>query len=417
MTVRSAIDRVLLGEADWSVVTGDALDVLREMPDECVNTIICSPPYWGLRDYGTGTWEGGDPSCRHTRKNFRPDHSGDKILGRGEQPAAARCATPMRGVCTKCGARRVDMQIGLEESPEAYLDRLTEVFVEAKRVLRSDGTCWINIGDSNSSSGRGLKSTIGEKSTLSGSQVGQQRFRQAKDSIEEELDDDDDPSRFGSGLGRKNMLLLPARLALALQAKGWYVRADIIWAKTNPQPESVKDRPTRSHEHLWLLSKARHYAYDPNPLREPHIDPRKNKHGKNALRGQKALHKSGTDESAKRWFHEAGRNARDVWALPTQRSKSGHPAPMPRELIRRCVLAGCPDPRGIVLDPFAGGCTTGLVAKRYGRRFIGIDLSAKFTREGELSLAADTPLLEPSVRRRAPAPEPAEEQLLLGVAE
>lgn len=394
-----ALDRdiasVLSGEHAWKVVVGDALELLRTMPSESVHCVATSPPYWGLRDYGTGRWEGGDPSCKHARKNFRPDHSGETILGRGQQPSASASATPMRSVCTFCGAVRVDEQIGLEPTVAQYVERLVDVFMEVHRVLRSDGTCWINLGDTYSSSGRAsFGSTIGTSSTLNGSQRSQVAFRKAEPGrraadVEPE---EGMPSHYESGFRPKNLLMLPARLAIALQDEGWYVRSDIIWAKPNPQPESVRDRPTKSKEYVYLLSKSESYAYDADAIREEHVDPRKTKHGSAAMRGQRAMKKTGSNvDDVGRWFHEGGRNARDVWVIPTKPYKEAHFATMPPELARRCVVAGCPDPNGIVLDPFAGAGTTVLVASCLGRRALGFELNPMYAELARKRVAEGTP--------------------------
>ena len=144
-------------EREWlnKILVGDALEQLRALPDESVHCCITSPPYWGLRDYQTGTWEGGDAGCKHQGKNVRPDHSGIAITGRGHQAGAIARASPYKSVCGACGATRIDMQIGLEETPGEYVGRLVEVFGEVRRVLRKDGVLWLNLGDSYASSAKG----------------------------------------------------------------------------------------------------------------------------------------------------------------------------------------------------------------------------------------------------------------------
>jgi DNA modification methylase len=210
------------------LIRGDA----RQIPlrDECVQCVVTSPPYFGLRDYGTGRWEGGDPTCGHIAKRL------DMMSG-WTQNSAREGRTPppdiqFKGECGKCGAQRVDSQIGLEPSPDAYIAALVEVFREVRRVLKADGVCWLNLGDSYV----GSASTGGEgkETAYTGRRVL--------------------PMKSGKP---KDLLMIPCRVALALQADGWTLRSEIIWNKPNPMPESVTDRPTKSHESLFLLSKAK----------------------------------------------------------------------------------------------------------------------------------------------------------------
>jgi DNA modification methylase len=201
----------------WEIRTGDCLDLLRSMPAESVHCCVTSPPYWGLRDYGTARWEGGDAECEHVRLK-RGDHS--TIDGGNYQSREI-----YREACGKCGAVCVDGQLGLERTPEEYIAKMVEVFRELRRVLRNDGTLWLNIGDCYQGGNRGT---------------------------------------FGD-LKPKDLVGIPWMLAFALRADGWWLRQDIIWSKPNPMPESVTDRCTKAHEYLFLLTKSARYYFNQEP--------------------------------------------------------------------------------------------------------------------------------------------------------
>ena len=210
------------------ILTGDCLKMLPTLEAESVQCCVCSPPYYGLRDYGTATWEGGDPGCDHLRVSGGP--RGESLEG-GDQ--RGRSEYPFAHICGKCGATRIDSQIGLESTPEAYVEKLVAVFREVRRVLRDDGTVFLNLGDSYNSPGPNNHN----KSKI----IGTTKL-------------DGQPStKSVSGLKPKDLIGIPWRVAFALQADGWWLRSDIIWHKPNPMPESVTDRPTKSHEYLFLL--------------------------------------------------------------------------------------------------------------------------------------------------------------------
>jgi DNA modification methylase len=322
------------------LLTGDCRDVLPTLADASVHCCITSPPYYGLRDYGTALWDGGDANCDHglARRALRNavDRSGVNIGIRGTE----RDPLP-RGDC-QCGARRVDRQLGLESSPDAYLAAMVAVFREVRRVLRDDGTCWVNMGDSYASSRQQIgrndedAENIARRSAAFGTGVekaatgGNARTWGAK------LD----------GAKPKDLLLMPARLALALQADGWWVRSDIIWAKPNPMPESVRDRPTRSHEYIFLLTKAARYYYDAQGIAEPLDRPEEADRTTPARFGgadkfaeaskQSRLH-SGNEY---RGTPTGTRNSRSVWTIATHAFPSAHFATYPPELVARCIRAG-----------------------------------------------------------------------------
>ena len=322
---------------------GDAEEVLRaEVPAESIHTCVTSPPYWGLRDYGTATWEGGDDGCDHAGAVARTHN----ISGRKEENKPREI---YRSICGKCGARRIDSQLGLEATPEEYVAKMVEVFAEVRRVLRDDGTLWLNMGDSYARDNKG----IGGAEEKQDSNIGS-RHR---------------PPPQASGLKPKDLCGIPWRVAFALQADGWYLRQDIIWAKPNPMPESVTDRCTKSHEYLFLLAKNERYYFDAEAIKEPAASA-------GQMRGG----------STKRYEqNEAGmdcklyddRNKRSVWTVGSEAFAGAHFATFPKKLIYPCIKAGCPE-GGTVLDPFIGSGTTAEVARMLGCRCVGIELNPDY---------------------------------------
>jgi DNA modification methylase len=398
---------------DWlTVYLGDCREVMRSMPAESVHMVCTSPPYFGLRDYGTATWVGGDEACDHKRPNARKPHERRaSTLGGGVATVAAQDAgVNAEAVCGRCGAQRVDSQLGLEPTPEAYVESMVAVFREVRRVLRSDGTVWLNLGDSYATGG---ERTTGRNDTdreTPGGRGGS--FRGGSRTVTGQRD----------GLKPKDLVGIPWRVAFALQADGWYLRSDIIWSKPNPMPESVTDRPTKSHEYLFLLSKSPRYYFDHEAVRERAesgpSDLRKMAEGQDRIGGK---HKVLTDPLSKasaltnigrkrsvggkqlasaqasapsterrmggfndRWDASEdngtapiGRNIRSVWTVATQPYPGAHFATFPRKLIEPCIKAGCPE-LGTVLDPFAGSGTTGMVAQSLSRRAVLIDLNGDY---------------------------------------
>ena len=293
---------------------GDAAEVLRSLPTESVNCIVTSPPYYALRDYG------------------------------------------------------VTGQIGLEQSPEEYVDKLMEVFAECHRVLRSDGTLWLNIGDSYAGSNKGKGKKVRTGVQPDASNIG------------------DIITTFNiKGYKNKDIIGIPWLLAFALRDSGWYLRQDIIWYKPNPMPESVEDRCTKAHEYIFLLSKSPKYYFNYRAIMEPaNYDGRKKmiREGSKRLSlGEKAcLGVQTICKGGERWKLTDGkymRRKRDVWSVPTRPLKEAHFAAYPPDLIKPCVLAGCPV-GGVVLDPFMGAGTTALVAQELGRHYIGIELNSEY---------------------------------------
>jgi DNA modification methylase len=348
------------------IIQGDCRDVLKTLPSESVHCVVTSPPYWGLRDYG--------------------------VAG----------------------------QIGLEQSPGAYIEEMVVVFRDVWRVLRDDGTLWLNLGDSYAGSGRGGNPTEAS-STLQGGQASQiasmvRRTRPADEigasardaavtNIGRRATRPGNSDKNGgvsncdgrgpvngykpnNGYKPKDLMGMPWRVAFALQADGWWLRQDIIWSKPNPMPESVTDRCTKAHEYLFLLSKSERYYYDADAIREPLAEKTFSSFGFNHRpQGNDALGKVKSDNWGKSVAERkpkldanggiAGANKRSVWTVATTPFSEAHFATFPPALIKDCILAGCPK-GGIVLDPFGGAGTTGLVADNHGRDAILIELNPEY---------------------------------------
>ena len=316
-----------------TIYHGDCLDTLKSVPSESVDCCVTSPPYWGLRDYG------------------------------------------------------VDGQLGLEKTPEEYTAKMVQVFREVKRVLKKEGTCWLNLGDSYNS-----------HSTGNGNVGGIEGKRKNK------CDNTANTYRQTAGIKDKDLVGIPWRVAFALQADGWYLRQDIIWHKPNPMPESVTDRCTKSHEYIFLLAKSQKYFYDNQAIQEQATwdDPRmvdgfvpKSVNGKHILDPQNSAHRKQFSKSqgggVTSFLNHSGsmkgdgepigtpgkRNKRSVWTYNTSPFSGAHFATFPEDLIEPMIKAGCPE-KGVVLDPFFGAGTTGVVAKNQNRKAIGIDLNEKY---------------------------------------
>ena len=335
---------------------GDCLEVLKTLQSESINCCITSPPYWGLRDYGTGEWIGGDSACSHKR-----DSKQSELTQTGHRNLEGAVGDGIyKDKCKRCGAERKDRQIGLEITPESYVKKMVDVFREVRRVLRNDGTLWLNLGDSYSGSGKGPAGNLG----------GDERHLEEKHT-----------KIIPEGLKQKDLVGIPWRVAFALQADGWYLRQDIIWHKPNPMPESVTDRCTKAHEYIFLMSKNPNYYFDNKAISENAIS----KQGKGATgRGQQGYAvASGKGISPQQdhsgWMGGDGntRNKRSVWSVNVKPYKEAHFATFPKELIEPCVLAGCPKD-GTILDPFGGSGTTAEVAIENGRNALLIELNPEY---------------------------------------
>jgi site-specific DNA-methyltransferase (adenine-specific) len=290
------------------ILNGDCSEMMKTLPDKSVNCCVTSPPYFGLRDYG---------------------HEG---------------------------------QIGLEETPEAFVQKMVEVFREVNRVLRDDGTLWLNLGDSYAGGGnyRGINS---EESLTT-----KQRSNRGARGVSQLLGACNTP-----GLKAKDLIGIPWRVAFALQADGWYLRQDIIWHKPNPMPESVTDRCTKAHEYVFLLSKSARYYYDSEAIKEPGV---KGAAGSSFNKGKTATHQMGRSSGKDRSDSDT-RNRRSVWTVATKPYRGAHFAAFPPALVEPCILAGCPV-GGTVLDPFSGSATTGQVALANGRSYVGCELNPAY---------------------------------------
>ena len=364
------------------------------LADGSVHTIVTSPPYYGLRDYGTAKWEGGDTECDHVEQYTNPQVSacsGGITNKRPDlesvQTASQNGRKQYRNKCAKCGAVRIDQQIGLEQTPAEYVDNIVQVFREVWRVLRDDGTVWLNLGDSYAS----MKSRYSQKpQTLNGGKPQDNEFHGNKTDLyhHKEL-----------GLKDKDLIGIPWMVAFALRDDGWYLRQDIIWHKPNPMPESVKDRCTKAHEYIFLLTKSPKYYYDYEAILEPATgyDGRKDTKykggdkdvsiGKHERWQYKNLQDDGQQPNTMHLKRLEGeeyvspvRNRRSVWTIPTSPYRGAHYATFPPKLIEPMILAGCPA-GGIVLDPFVGSGTTVMVANHLGRKGIGLDLNFKYLKD------------------------------------
>lgn len=280
------------------VLIGDCLTRLKEIPDNSVHCCVTSPPYFNLRDYQTATWEGGNPDCKHRIGNQVSDSKAPGAISSGVRPGVDASK------CLDCGADRIDSQIGLEKSPEEYVEKMVEVFREVRRVLHPTGTLWLNLGDS----------------YFSSSSTGNHHVLKPKD-----------------------LIGIPWKVAFALQEDGWYLRQDLIWFKGNPMPESVQDRCTKAHEYVFLLTKSPQYFYDIYAMREPSL------HIWNSAKGFKpetqAIRQSvGTAQAGgtgpRPDAENSYRNRRSVWHINTKPYKGAHFAVMPSELAEICIKAG-----------------------------------------------------------------------------
>lgn len=307
----------------WKILEGDVRDRLADLGDGSVQCVVTSPPYWGLRDYGVGG------------------------------------------------------QLGLEPTPEEYVATMVAVFHGVWRVLRDDGTLWLNMGDS----------------YLEQHGLGFNRNARM-DSANRNPRSRSRPS----GLKSKDLSGLPWILALALREDGWWLRDCIIWHKPNGMPESVSDRTTRAHEYVFLLTRSATYYYDADAIREPHQTPpsrRNRKHGAQAMRGQESIRPRGNLEAADdpelRYYHEGGRNRRSVWTIATEPCTDAHFATFPTALVEPCVKAGSRE-GDTVLDPFAGSGTTLVVAIDHGRHAVGIELNPEYAALARRRLQERNPL-------------------------
>jgi DNA modification methylase len=461
------------------ILCGNCLDVLKTLPDESVHCCVTSPPYWGLRDYGTAQWKGGSPDCDHKKPGS------NKVFGNPEfnKSKTSREQTDTLGytsVCGKCGATRVDNQLGIEENPDQYVKNITSIFKEVFRVLRSDGTCWLNLGDTYNSNKKG-NTEIYKNPKLSESSKHHKKLWNAlkpKDLIGIPwrvafalqgfaLISIDEIANLCKSIDNRDMQSLDMirsglKLWEELSGMGWYWnRQDIIWGKSNPMPESATDRCTKSHEYIFLLTKSSKYWFDHEAIKEDAV--KNNSSGQPRVFGAKEQEGTHRQDIGREFIDNGTRNKRSVWNIPTQPYAEAHFAVFPEKLIEPCILAGSPakccpvcgkgwkrvvekerlptrpelntkvtgnpmidgnrDPQrhctisttldfqpdcnccdcnsssdkpidskpGVVIDPFSGSGTTGVVAITHGRDYIGIELNPKYIEMSERRIENVTP--------------------------
>jgi len=426
----------------WTILQADARHI--PLAANSVQCVVTSPPYWGLRDYGTATWVGGDQGCDHRKLTDAVIAKSDETRTCGANDMSNHAATPFfKDVCRKCGATRIDSQIGLEPTPEEYVAKIVAMFAEVWRVLRDDGVVFCNLGDSYASATKGSGGPSEKQLSNAGS-----RYEMSQ--------------RLNHGLKDKDLCGIPWRVAFALQAAGWYLRSDIIWAKPNPMPESVTDRPTKSHEYIFLLSKKPNYYFDQDAVKEASLDDEsyrpRNERNPDKREGDKFFAtKVGNHANGKMY---PTRNIRTVWEIATQPYPEAHFATFPEEIAIRCIKAGTSErgacaecgapwervieksvvgdwrstsrkqdlahgakggPNGtmpgyepprfigwqptckhnpnpykvpcIVLDPFSGAGTVPLVADKLNRRGIGLELKSSYCLMASRRCYDDAPLL------------------------
>jgi DNA modification methylase len=322
----------------WRIIEGDCRDALATLPERSVQTCITSPPYFGLRDYG---------------------HDG---------------------------------QIGLEPTPDEFVQALVGVFREVRRVLRADGTVWLNLGDTYAANR--TYQVPDNKHRDVGNNMGM-RVPAASDGIERPDGPTPAPA-LAPGCKPKDLIGIPWMVAFALRADGWYLRSDIIWAKLNPMPESVTDRPTKAHEYLFLLSKHPRYYYDADAIKEEDQGRAAEDRASLINNDHSSIQLSGRGGFA----GGNGRNKRSVWTVATQPYSGAHFATFPPKLIEPCILAGS-RPGDTILDPFNGAGTTGLVALRHDRSYVGIELNPEYAEMARWRLRDDAPLLNTGLEEAA----------------
>ena len=343
---------------------GNCLDKIKELDDNSIDCVVSSPPYFGLRDYGTAQWKGGNPNCSHaygrnTRGGLSDFQKNNKGSFGDEAVKSGEC-------CKLCGAKRIDEQFGLEKTYQEYLNNTVKIFETFKPKLKDAATIWWNVGDSYSSGGR-------KTTTLQS--VRKPKSKEIEKGKQKYLDGLIVRPPIQNGIKEKDLLMIPNRVAIALQDAGWYVRSEIIWHKPNPMPESVKDRPTNCHEKIWLITKNKKYYYDADIIKEPCKTFDKN------IRDRETTKLNNTPGRTKMTGLKKNnyimKNKRNVWSVTTKPFKDAHFATYPKDLIEPCIKAGCPE-GGTVLDPFGGSGTTGIVAQLNNRNSILIELNPEY---------------------------------------
>lgn len=347
-----------------TIIQGNVLDRLKQIPSESINMVITSPPYWGLRNYNTNPqiWDG-DNDCEHDwdsfiKKGITGGIKSEKVNTKGQENFQIVQDSPQQ-ICIKCGAWKGEL--GSEPTYELYIKHLCDIFDEVKRILTNDGTCWVNLGDSYAGSNQGTNymTTENHKSLL-------------KD----------------CGIQSKSLVGIPDRFKISMIDNGWICRNDIIWHKPNAMPESVKDRFTADYERIFFFVKNKKYHFeqqkekcvngDPNPPRGS----KGNKVLNSGLRKQDQLGKNNYTGFNDRCTPKEFRNVRSVWNIATQPLKDAHFATFPEKLLEVPIRAGCPE-NGIVMDIFMGSGTTAIVSNKNNRNYIGIELNPEYIKIAE----------------------------------
>lgn len=355
------------------IIQGDCLVELRKAPADFVDCVFTSSPYWGLRDYGVQNvkvWDGKE-DCEHqwvTREYYLHNGRGDaqKSAEFSEQETVPD-ALKSDAFCSVCGAWKG--QLGLEPHPKDFIRHIVQIFHEIQRVLKPQGTCFLNIGDTYFGGGRGQEFTEGDKQATNKGSNSYASIPPAK-------------SDGSNWLRPKQKMLIPERIAIAMQDDGWLLRNAIVWHKINGMPESMADRLKRSYEMVYLFTKEPEYFFNLDAVRRTHttLDAEmKRKAWKKAVKysekKQVGVQRNGRSRSE--LFNPIGANPGDVWSLTTEPNKSAHLATFPMKLVRRGLLCGCPK-EGLVLDPFAGSGTTLYVARKMGLHYIGIEMNPEY---------------------------------------
>ena len=387
-----------------TVQCGDCREVMATYPDDSVDLVVTSPPYWGLRDYGGSPQVyGGNPTCEHQwvdkkakLNNENRQGLSSNTLNVGEKAQNLHgYGESLQSYCFKCGAWRGSL--GLEPHPQMFIDHLVEISREIKRVIKPSGSFWLNLGDTYCSMKGSMNNVGGGETSLP-----QKAFK--------ELTRNQNPNRMlkldGGWLQPKQLLGIPWRVAAALQDDGWILRNCVIWFKPNHMPESVKDRLTKSYEFFFFFVKQRKYYFNLDTIREPATtkpwttepgkykenNPRASYSGKfsdvdtSILTSPRARQ---VDRENVSYYHPNGKNPGDVWEIPTQPFPGSHFAVFPPDLIEPIIKSSSPK-KGIVLDPFAGSGTALRVARKLGRSFIGIELNPEYAAMCEQRVRADT---------------------------
>lgn len=348
-----------------SILVGNVFEVIKSLPDDFVDCVVTSPPYWGMRNYGTYNWEGGNPECNHDSALVKNRY--DYSMGEIQRAYDNANAKLYKDVCPDCGARKIDYQLGNEPTYQEYLDKMIQLFAEIKRVLKTSGSVWVNLGDTYSTKPIGIYNGKSSDSTASSGDI----------------------DKTKSGIPNKSQIMVPERFAIRMiDDLGYIKRNTVIWHKPNPFPTSVLDRFTNDFEYIFFFTKSPRYYFEQQlePAKSSTIERLKYGLGETKY-NKEGIVKGGINTLAKpreaKPLRERDRyrNKRCVWTIPTASSEgkvSGdHVAPYPEKLIETPIVASCPE-GGIVLDPFMGSGTTGVVAKKFRRNFIGIELNQRY---------------------------------------